>query len=182
MVQLVFFAAGSAAVVLLSWRSLRVPGSHGFYRFFAFEFLLALIVINAPVWFQKPFSPRQIASWILLTFSAGLATEAFRLLRQIGRPSAGAARDANLPFENTTRLVTTGLYRLIRHPMYASLLAFAWGACLKDPSVVCLALAVGVSGFLTATALVEERENRGRFREEYASYMKATWRFIPFVF
>jgi protein-S-isoprenylcysteine O-methyltransferase Ste14 len=182
MVQLAVFAAGSAAVVLLSWRSLRVLGSHGFYRFFAFEFLLALIVINAPVWFQTPFSARQVASWILLTLSAGLAAESFRLLRQIGRPSAAAATDANLPFENTTTLVAAGLYRFIRHPMYASLLAFAWGACLKHPSVVCLALAVGVSGFITATALVEERENRGRFGEEYANYMKATRRFIPFVF
>lgn len=182
MVELAFFAAGSVAVVLLSRRSLRVPGSHGFYRFFAFELLLALIVINAPVWFWRPFSARQVVSWILLALSAGLAAEAFRLLRQIGRPSATAARDVNLPFENTTRLVTTGLYRFIRHPMYASLLAFAWGACLKDLSVVCLVLAVGVSGFLTATALVEERENRGRFGEEYASYMKVTWRFIPLVF
>ena len=109
--------------------------------------------------------------------------EGFRLLRVLGRPARTAARSANLSFENTTTLVTVGAYRWIRHPLYASLLALVWCAYLKDPLAIGgIVLAVGASGFLTATAVAEERENLASFGAPYAAYMKRTRRFVPFVF
>jgi hypothetical protein len=42
----IVFLVFSAGIVLLSWRSLRDRRSHGFYRFFAFEAILALILLN----------------------------------------------------------------------------------------------------------------------------------------
>lgn len=109
--------------------------------------------------------------------------EGFRLLRVIGKPSAAGARATELGFESTTRLVTVGAYRFIRHPMYASLLALRWCAYLKDPLVMSrVALALGVTAFLMATAVAEERENRERFGEAYVAYMRRTRRFVPFVF
>jgi len=99
------------------------------------------------------------------------------------RPAPPNIESANLAFENTTTLVTSGAYRWIRHPLYASLLALAWSAYLKDPlGAGSMALVVGVSGFLLATAIAEERENLSRFDGNYANYMKRTKRFIPFVF
>jgi protein-S-isoprenylcysteine O-methyltransferase Ste14 len=157
--------------------------SHGFYRFFAFELLSALVLLNVPVWFRDPLSVRQLVSWFLGAVSIGLAIEGFRLLRVIGRPAPMAARSTNLSFENTTTLVTVGAYRLIRHPLYASLLALAWCAYLKDPwAITGVVLAAGASGFLIATAVAEERENLARFGAPYAAYMKRTRRFVPFVF
>jgi protein-S-isoprenylcysteine O-methyltransferase Ste14 len=183
MLRVAIFLVASGAIFPLSRRSLREWRTHGFYRFFAFESLLALIVLNAPVWFRDPFCARQIAAWLLGAVSIGLAIEGFRLLRVVGRPAPSAAPSANLGFENTTRLVTVGAYRWIRHPLYASLLALAWGAYLKDPlGIGSIALAVGSSGFLAATAMAEERENTARFGADYAGYMKRTWRFIPFLF
>lgn len=182
MLRLSIFLAASAAFFLLSWRSLRSPRSHGFYRFFAFEFLAALILWNVPHWFREPLSPRQLVSWFLLLVSLVLAIEGFRLLRIIGKPAPQAARDTNYGFENTTALVTVGAYRFIRHPMYASLLALAWGACLKQLSTVSVALALAASAFLLLTALIEEAENLARFGAPYAAYMKTTRRFIPFLF
>lgn len=177
------FLVASAGIVGLSWRSLRDLRSHGFYRFFAFELLAILILRNAPVWFRDPLCARQWLSWFLGAASIGLAMEGFRLLGLVGRPSPAAARDANLPFENTTMLVTVGAYRWIRHPLYASLLALAGCAWLKDPLAIgSMALALGASGFLTATAMAEERENLRGFGEAYAAYMKRTRRFIPFLF
>jgi protein-S-isoprenylcysteine O-methyltransferase Ste14 len=175
------FLAASAGIVALSWRSLRAPRSHGFYRFFAFEVLAALILLNSRYWFRDPLCPRQIASWLLLAGSLGLAIEGFRLLREIGKPARGAASGTKLAFENTTNLVTVGLYRFIRHPLYGSLLLMAWGACLKHVSLLTAGLALAVSAFLTATALAEERENLAEFGPAYAAYMKTTRRFIPFV-
>ena len=42
--QWLAFALGSAALIGISWRVLRRPQSHGFYRFFAWEVMLALLV------------------------------------------------------------------------------------------------------------------------------------------
>jgi protein-S-isoprenylcysteine O-methyltransferase Ste14 len=177
------FFALSGAILPLSWRSLSNPRTHGFYRFFAFELLLALILLNAPVWFRDPFCPRQLAAWALGAVSIGLAIEGFRLLRLIGRPSQAAAHGANLAFENTTTLVTVGAYRLVRHPLYASLLALAWSAYLKNPlGIGSVVMMLGASGFLAATAIAEERENLDRFGASYEQYRKRTWRFIPFLF
>jgi protein-S-isoprenylcysteine O-methyltransferase Ste14 len=185
MLRVVIFFAASAAIVQLSWRSLRLrpPRSHGFYRFFAFELLSALILLNAPVWLCDPLSARQLASWFLGAVSIGLAIEGFRLLRMIGRPAPNAARDTNLPFENTTTLVAAGAYRFIRHPLYASLLAFVWCAYLKRPMAIgSIVLALAASGFLLATAAAEERENLASFGADYAAYMKRTRRFVPYLF
>ena len=183
MLRVVLFFAASAALLPLSWRSLRDPRTHGFYRFFAFELLLALILLNAPLWFRNPFSARQWAAWTLGAASIALAIEGFRLLHLIGRPGPSTAQSANLQFENTTRLVTTGAYRWIRHPLYASLLALAWSAYLKNLiGGWSILLILGVSGSLFATAVAEERENLQRFGTVYAGYMRSTKRFIPFVF
>jgi protein-S-isoprenylcysteine O-methyltransferase Ste14 len=183
MLRATLFFAASAAILLLSWRSLKDARTHGFYRFFAFELLLGLILWNAPRWWHDPFSGRQLVSYLLGAVSIGLAIEGFRLLRVIGRPAPASAGSANLAFENTTTLVTVGAYRWIRHPLYASLLALAWCAWLKNPSgLASIVLTLGASGLLLATALAEERENLKRFGAAYAAYKQRTWRFIPFVF
>jgi protein-S-isoprenylcysteine O-methyltransferase Ste14 len=183
MMGAVIFFAASGAILALSWRSLRDLRSHGSYRFFAFELLAALILLNGAIWFREPLSVRQAASWFLGAASIGLAIEGFRLLRLIGKPATTGARSTNLAFENTTTLVTAGAYRFIRHPLYASLLALVWCAYLKDPLAISgIALALGASGFLIATAVAEERENLTSFGGGYAAYMKRTRRFVPFVF
>ncbi len=183
MVRVAIFFAASAVIIPLSWRSLRDFRAHGFYRFFAFELLLALILLNVPMWFHQPLSARQLVSWFLGAASIGLAMEGFRLLRLIGRPAPTAAVSTNLPFENTTTLVTVGAYRFIRHPLYASLLAFVWCAYLKNPLAIAgIVLALSASGFLIATSVAEERENVASFGAAYAAYMKRTRRFVPFLF
>jgi len=182
LIRVAIFSAASAAIVLLSWRSRGNLRSHGFYRFFAFEFLSALVLLNVPMWFRDPLSGRQLVSWFLGAVSIGLAIEGFRLLRVIGRPAPTAARSNNLSFENTTTLVTVGAYRWIRHPLYASLLALVWCAYLKNPFAIGgIVLALCASGFLIATAVAEERENLASFGAAYASYMKQTRRFVPFL-
>ena len=183
MPRLVIFVISSSAIAGLSRRSLPDPRAHGFYRFFAFEFLLALLLVNSPQWFRDPLSLRQIVSYSLGVISIGLAVEGFRLLLVIGKPSVTAVPTANLRFENTTALISAGAYRFIRHPLYASLLALAWCAYLKNPlQITGLRLTAGATGFLIATSVTEERENLARFGPAYVKYMKRTRRFVPFLF
>lgn len=172
MVKAIVFVAVSAGILLISWSSLRDPRSHGFYRFFVFESTLVLILLNADYWFANPFSVRQIISWLLLLFSLILAVHGFYLLRVIGKPKGN--------IENTSNLVVVGAYKVIRHPLYSSLLPFGLGAFLKQPSFLGGALCIVVFGFLVATAKVEERENLAKFGTDYAEYMKTTKMLIPF--
>lgn len=181
MIPIAIFALLSVPIVWVSRRSLLHPTAHGFYRFFAFETILALLVLNIPHWFAHPFGVRQLASWILLSMSVIFVVWGFVLLRRLGgsRPSAEAS--PAFEWEKTGHLVTTGIYRYIRHPMYSSLLLLAWGALLKSVTLSTLILGVGASLALVATAKAEETENLARFGERYQGYMQRTHRFVPFL-
>ena len=173
MVRLTVFIILSIFLIIWSWKSLWNRQVHGFYRFFAFESILALIIVNSGTWFTNPFSVIQIISWILLLGSIVMAVQGFYLLYEIGKPKQG--------IEDTTILVKTGIYRYIRHPLYGSLILIAFGSLLKDISLLPVALAAVAIVFSVATAIVEEKENLQRFGDEYADYMKSTKRFIPFI-
>jgi protein-S-isoprenylcysteine O-methyltransferase Ste14 len=174
MARILTFIILSAGIFAFSWPSLRRPRSHGFFRFFAFETVLMMIFLNAGVWFQEPFSPVHILSWIFLLGSIFLAVHGFYLLRAIGKPQGD--------FEATTQLVTQGAYRFIRHPLYASLLLVGLGAFLKDVSLTGLALLVALLAFLIGTARSEEAENLEHFGAAYTEYMQRTKMFVPFLF
>jgi len=177
------FLAASAGIVYISRASLRSPRSHGFYRFFAWEAILALILLNAEYWFWNPFSLHQVLSWIFLIASAFLVIHAVHLLRIIGKPKAQRTDDAaTIGIEKTTQLVSVGAYKYIRHPMYSSLLFLAWGVFFKRPSWLSGILVLAATGFLVATAKVEEAENIGFFGTSYQTYIKQTKMFIPFIF
>ncbi|MBN1659357.1 MAG: isoprenylcysteine carboxylmethyltransferase family protein [Anaerolineae bacterium] len=177
-----FFLLGTAGLAYLSRASLAAPRSHGFYRFFAWEAILALFLLNVDVWFRAPFSWHQILSWALLVISALLVIGGVRLLTHSGAPDAARDDVPMVAFEKTTRLVTTGLYRYIRHPLYSSLLFLTWGIFFKTPSWLGGALAAAATLCLVATARVEEAEDIRFFGEEYQEYMRHSRMFVPFLF
>jgi len=180
--RLLAFGALTLYFAWISRHALRSPRAHGFWRFFAWECIAALILVNLPMWEHDPLSPRQVASWLLLFGSPWLAIHAVLLLRREGRPDLRRGDAELLVFERTSRLVTRGAFRYIRHPMYAALLALAWGAYLKDVSLPSSLLVAGASAFLLLTALRDETECRTYFGAEYGDYMQRSKRFIPFVF
>lgn len=182
MVALILFVVASAGIAYLSRHSLHAPHSHGFYRFFAWESILALLLLNWPRWFQDPLALRQIMSWLLLTASAVLVLHGAYLLRRVGRPSEQRNADRTLiGIEKTTTLVTVGAFKYIRHPVYTSLLCLAWGVFLKSPSRPGGVLAFAATICLVVTARIEEVECIRFFGAAYAAYMKHTKMFIPFL-
>jgi protein-S-isoprenylcysteine O-methyltransferase Ste14 len=181
LISIAIIGLGTACLVVLSWRSFPYSRSHGFFRFFAFEAILWLIVLNAPDWFRRPDTPRQMFSWVFLASSLFLALHAFHLLRVLGKPTTPAPGAPTYRIENTTMLVRVGAYRYVRHPLYASALFGAWGAALKTVSWVSITLGVIATAFLVATANAEERENVVRFGRAYREYMEHTRLFIPFL-
>lgn len=152
-----------------------------------------------PASWQGNSSPRSACSMLssgspirgrLLTCSPGCSSsarsfwwdQACYLLRTHGQPSEEGAEPTNFAWENTSQLIDIGIYRHLRHPMYASLLVLTWGVFLKDVSLAGLLLSVAASTCLLATARVEEQEDLVRFGAAYSSYCRRTRRFIPFVY
>lgn len=181
-IRIVLFIVSSILLIILSWRSLHNPRSHGFYRFFAFEGILILVLLNTPFWFRNPFSPLQLMSWTFLFCSIPLAVQGFYLLRKLGGTRVRENKSENLAFENTVNLVTDGIYKYIRHPLYSSLLFLAWGAFLKQITIYGIAAVLIATACLMVTAKIEERENISFFGSHYEEYMKKTKMFIPYIF
>jgi protein-S-isoprenylcysteine O-methyltransferase Ste14 len=182
MSRIALFVAASCLLAYVSRHSLRVTSSHGFFRFFAWEAILGLVLLNAPRWFEDPLSFRQIISWLLLLASLVLVVPSVRDLLRLGNISQQRADATLLSFERTTTLVTTGAYRHIRHPMYSALLFLTWGTYCKDPSWAGIVLAIAASILLFKTATADEAECIGYFGEPYRAYARDTRRFVPFLF
>jgi protein-S-isoprenylcysteine O-methyltransferase Ste14 len=180
--QAVLFTLGTLILLTLSWQALRRPRSHGFYRFFAWEAILALLVLNGPLWFVDRFAAHQLASWALLFASMLVLFPGLHQLRRMGRPD-GQRQDAELfAFERTSQLVTSGIYSHIRHPLYASLLLLAWGVALKQPNGLSWSLALLASLALWLTAKCDEAECLLQFGEAYRDYIQRSRMFIPWLF
>jgi protein-S-isoprenylcysteine O-methyltransferase Ste14 len=166
---------GTLFIIASSWYlSIKHKRYHGIARFFSFESILVLLLLNLGIWFKNPFSVHQLLSWILLFLSIYFALAGFLLLKKIGKPQGGN-------FENTSVIVKTGLYRYIRHPLYLSLLLLGTGIMLKNPA---LPQTIAGSVNLLAiwfTARIEEKEMLARFGNNYKEYMKETKMFIPYI-
>ena len=181
-IRIILFILLSIFLVAFSWRPLHNPRSHGFYRFFAFEGILIIVLLNIPFWFRYPISPLQLISWTFLFFSILFVVQGFYLLRKLGGSTGRETSSENLPFENTVNLVTNGIYKYIRHPMYSSLLLLAWAALLKHITIYGISAVLITTAFLVATAKMEERENILFFGSSYEEYIKRTKMFIPHLF
>jgi len=81
--------------------------------------------------------------------------------------------------EHPTELVTRGVYRAVRHPIYAGLLwAFA-GLVLLRPNLFYAAYAAGAAVLCTVQARREEAFLLSRHGPAYAAYLARTGRFWP---
>ena len=172
--QLIILISSTILIILFSWFvSLREKRYHGIPRFFVFEGLLLLGLFQWPVWFREPLALKQIFSWLFLLTSSYYVIASVILYHKHTRHGAN--------FENSTRLVTTGLYKYVRHPMYASLLFIGWGMFLKDINSITIIIIALVTIAVFLTCKVEEKEMIKRFGEEYKNYMDKTKMWIPRV-
>ena len=179
----IVFVLLSIILIAISWKSLQKPHSHGFYRFFVWESILGLFLINVKFWFYNPFSWNQIIAWILLVVCLVPLLLGIYGLRKQGKPTEYREGDASLlAFEKTTALVTGGIYHFIRHPLYSSLFLLVWGIFFKHPSWAGIILASISTILLLYTAKADEAECVQFFGEQYVDYMKHTKMFIPKVF
>jgi protein-S-isoprenylcysteine O-methyltransferase Ste14 len=107
-------------------------------------------------------------------FAAGIATAVWarvHLGRNWGMPMTEKAEP---------ELVTSGPYRLVRHPIYTGLLAALLGTALVTNLLGLIIVAVLVAYFYYC-ASVEERNLTATFPLAYPAYRSTTKMLIPFV-
>jgi protein-S-isoprenylcysteine O-methyltransferase Ste14 len=80
------------------------------------------------------------------------------------------------------RLVSSGLYGVIRHPSYLGLFVLSLGWGLAFRSGVGVILAVLTLPVVLARIDAEERLLSETFGAEYDAYRARTWRLIPYVY
>jgi len=172
-IKAMVFAVLTIMLVMKFRKELFAFQRHGPYAFAAAEGLLLLFIFNGGFIFQNPFSPRQLLSWALMLVSAGFALSGFYALKKHGQAVEG--------WEDTTRIVHEGVFRHIRHPLYASLMLLAGGMLLKDLSLEATSAFLVTFGFLVAASRVEERENLEKFGDAYREYALRTKRYVPLI-
>ena len=78
-------------------------------------------------------------------------------------------------------LVTTGPYRIIRHPIYTAACLFGWGPIVVHRSLASVALGILLLLGALMRMICEEQLVKQKY-PEYVEYAKVTKRMIPFLF
>jgi protein-S-isoprenylcysteine O-methyltransferase Ste14 len=118
--------------------------------------------------------------WVILNLTLQVLAVIVLLvgLRQTGITSFIGLRQLLLPEDTSPpRLVTTGLYRYVRHPLYTAGLVFIWLIPVLTWNL--LALNLGLTAYIFIGAYFEERKLLLEFGEHYTVYHRHTPMLIP---
>lgn len=132
---------------------------------------LAAVVIAAPRW-----PGHWPAAWSVCLGSIAFLYAAWTGLGGVYR--LGRNRTPLPMPKPDSRLITVGIYGIIRHPLYASMMAMGLGWSCFWSSITALWITVGLIIFLHGKALYEERLLRAKFTG-YASYECLVPRYFP---
>ncbi|MGO9119255.1 MAG: methyltransferase [Desulfomonilaceae bacterium] len=137
--------------------------------------LLSLIVapIEAAYWPSDVSIPQQIIGAVLGLGGLALGLLSFKALGRNFRVFGAPRRSGTL--------ITGGIYRYIRHPMYIGVILAVGGYVLAFGSLFAIPLWLGVTVFYVVKSVKEERLLMDKF-PEYEEYRKKTWKLIPYIY
>jgi len=156
-----------------------------FETFMALAFLLQPFMLLLVFYENKYFISKYLSildsslvsyAGIIILIVGGIVLLGSRV--QIGRYGSG-----KIVIEDKHELVTNGIYRYIRHPIYLGGLIGWTGLSLAFRGLVASLLFLVMYFFLFKSRMdLEERMLQELFGEEYVSYKKRTKRLVPFVY
>jgi protein-S-isoprenylcysteine O-methyltransferase Ste14 len=145
---------------------------------FAGLFILPVIYVTAGEPRVADYAFRPILAWFGTAVFAGALVGFYLTHRDLGR-----FWSVTLEIRQTHRLVTTGVYRRVRHPMYAAFFLWAVAQALLLPNWI--AGPAGLAGFGILFGLRVGREElmmEATFGDAYRAYAARTWRVVPGLF
>jgi protein-S-isoprenylcysteine O-methyltransferase Ste14 len=146
---------------------------------------LFIVVVPASVggwipWYaagSPPFAPR--AGTSLAVLAALMVTAGWTVLLVCAREFARAGRGTPAPYDPPRSLVTSGLYRFTRNPMYVGVTTAIFGQAIwfqsRDATIYGIAM---VLGFHVAILIYEEPRLTKIFGQEYLDYKRHVPRWI----
>jgi len=132
------------------------------------------LMLGGPFWEVRDMSWRVVTAAGFFLLAAVLSWTATRALGRQMR------FDAAIGVEH--ELIHSGPYRLIRHPVYASMLCLLWGMGFIAASVWLFVAATAV--FLVGTEIrvrIEDRLLSERFGDSFVQYQRSTPAYVPLV-
>ena len=140
-----------------------------------FAFFVPLVWVVAPVFAFADYPLRPVP---LLAGVVCLALGLWVFARS--HADLGTNWSITLELREKHQLVTQGIYRTLRHPMYSALLLYSLGQALVGPNWIAgPSYAVAMSLFFAFRLGPEERMMREQFGKEYVAYMGQTKRLVP---
>ena len=138
------------------------------------EFLSYVIVWQSPFWAMTPGVGRAIFSILLLVLGVLLSWTSVRALGRHLRLDAALSTDH--------QLVRSGPYRIVRHPIYTSMLCVLLGTGLMISPAWLLIAALAV--FILGTEIrvrIEDSLLASRFGAEFEAYRRSVSAYVPFI-
>lgn len=153
-------------------------------RFYRFGYNVFSVVSFAPILYLMLILPDQLlyqvpVPWKYIMFAGQGLAVAFLLiaLLQTDTLSFIGLKQFFVEEEEAGQLVTRGLYRVVRHPLYTFSLLFLW--LTPTMSVNSLTLYLGATLYIFVGAYFEERKLLRDFGAAYADYKRKTPMLIP---
>ena len=133
----------------------------------------------APLW-QGRFWERPLPAWRFAIAVCFLALAC--ILSWTGTQALGKQWRIDAGLSSDHQLITTGPYRVVRHPIYTSMLCMilGTGAILTPPLLILLSIALFIAG-TEIRIRIEERLLADRFGDAFAQYARRVPAYIPFV-
>jgi protein-S-isoprenylcysteine O-methyltransferase Ste14 len=133
------------------------------------------LMLQSRFWDVSPQRWRVLASLLCFVIAIALSWTATRAL---GREHLRF--DAAIGAEH--ELVRSGPYRLVRHPIYTSMLCVLWGIGFMAASPLLFVVATAV--FLVGTEIRVRTEDRllaARFEDQFEQYRRSTRAYLPLL-
>lgn len=123
--------------------------------------------------------------WLTMVIeAAGILVYLFaHILTTSGRYAIGMSfQSGGLEPRRDDRLVVTGVYAAVRHPMYLSVLCYPLGLAMMLQSWLLLLVCFGLFAVILWAIRLEERQLEAAYGQDYLRYQKRTKALIPFVY
>ncbi len=104
------------------------------------------------------------------------------IVRMVAFPTLGKQFSGYVTLQEDHQLVQTGIYGVIRHPMYLGILLSMPGFALIFRSWLAIPTFLLSAVFVGVRVRQEEKLLEQRFGEEFARYRSRTRRLVPFVY